>query len=426
MKSSVREVGQPAAVVTGLESIAGLQSARILSRRGVAVIGIGNDERAPYCRTRACQRVLFAPPGRLIDALRTLGPTLQARAVIVPSQDPEVLQLLRYRDELAQWYQVALPADDVVKRLMDKARFLEFALEHDLPVPRTVYLNDRADAAAATAALRLPAVIKPPLRDARWHAHTKMKAFKVSDRSQFMVVYDEASKWTDQLIAQEWIEGGEDQLYSCNAYFDRETQPLVTFVSRKLRQWPPETGSSSLAEECRNDEVLETTLRLFRGVNFHGLAYLEMKRDVRDGRHYIMEPNIGRATGRSAIAEAGGVDILLTMYRDLIGRPLPDTRTQRYVGAKWIYLRCDLQAAYVNHRNRTLRFGQWWRSLSGPRTYADLDPRDPLPFVLDFAHALRRSYERSTLHSIVRRSPATETSATMGSADRSRSVENDG
>jgi D-aspartate ligase len=263
------------------------------------------------------------------------------------------------------------------------------------------------------------------LRDARWTAHATMKAVKVSDRTQFMAVYDEASKWTDQLIAQEWIEGGEDQLYSCNAYFDRESQPLVTFVSRKLRQWPPETGMSSLAEECRNDEVLETTLRLFRGANFHGLAYLEMKRDVRDGRHYIIEPNVGRATGRSAIAEAGGVDILLTMYRDLIGQPLPDTRTQRYVGAKWIYLRWDLQAAHANLRNRTLTVGQWWRSLRGPRTYADLDPRDPLPFVLDFTHALRRSYKRLIVHSIARRRPAIETAATTVSADRSRSV-NDG
>ena len=41
------------------------------------------------------------------------------------------------------------------------------------------------------------------------------------------------------------------------------------------------------------------------------LGYVEAKRDVRTGRHYLIEPNIGRPTGRSAIAEAGGVELLL-------------------------------------------------------------------------------------------------------------------
>ena len=51
--------------------------------------------------------------------------------------------------------------------------------------------------------------------------------------------------------------GGEDELYSCNAYFDAAGQPLATFVARKVRQWPPDIGTSASGEECRNDEVLD-------------------------------------------------------------------------------------------------------------------------------------------------------------------------
>jgi D-aspartate ligase len=385
---------QPAAIVTGLESIAGLQSARILSRRGVPVIGIGNDPDAPFCRTRVCERILIADGGDLVDVLRSLGPTLSARAVIVPSTDGEVVQLAANQDELSTWYHIALPPEGVVGQLMDKARFLQFALANDLPVPKTVYLDDRDDAEAAARDLRYPAAVKPAVRDARWIAHTKVKAFKVDGPDEFLAVHERASRWSDQLIAQEWIEGGEDQLFSCNAYFDRQSEPLVTFVSRKLRQWPPQTGMSALAEECRNDAVLETALRLFQTAGFHGLAYLEMKRDVRDGRHYIVEPNVGRATGRSAIAEAGGVDILLTMYRDLVGLPLPRTREQRYLGAKWIYLRWDLQAAQANIRSGDLTIADWWRSVRGPRTYAAFDLRDPVPFALDFAGIVTRRFRR--------------------------------
>jgi predicted nucleic acid-binding protein len=75
----------------------------------------------------------------------------------------------------------------------------------------------------------------------------------------------------DLLIAQEWIEGGEDSLYSCNCYYDAAGTPLVTFVARKIRQWPPQTGTSCLGEECRNDAVLDCTLQLFGAAGYCGI-----------------------------------------------------------------------------------------------------------------------------------------------------------
>ena len=48
----------------------------------------------------------------------------------------------------------------------------------------------------------------------------------------------------------------DDANYTCNAYFDRNSQPLVAFVSRKIRQWPPGLGQGSSSCEVDNDEVL--------------------------------------------------------------------------------------------------------------------------------------------------------------------------
>ena len=70
--------------------------------------------------------------------------------------------------------------------------------------------------------------------------------------------------------------------------------------------------------QSRDDVVLRETVRLFKSVNYRGLGYVELKRDERSGEYYIMEPNIGRPTGRSAIAEAGGVELLYTMYCDAL------------------------------------------------------------------------------------------------------------
>ena len=108
-----------------------------------------------------------------------------------------------------------------------------------------------------------------------------------------------------------------------------------------------------------------------------------MKRDARTGRHFIIEPNIGRPTGRSAIAERGGVELIMTAYRDALGQPLPEARTQRYRGVKWIYLRHDLQASIVAFRRGELSPRGWWRSVRGPKIEAVGSWRDPLPFALD-------------------------------------------
>jgi predicted ATP-grasp superfamily ATP-dependent carboligase len=156
-----------------------------------------------------------------------------------------------------------------------------------------------------------------------WEERKGAKVYRASNPEEFLASYDQCSKWTDLLLAQEWIEGSDAALYSCNCYFNADAKLIATFVARKLRQWPPEAGTSCLGEECRNDVVLEETLRLFGGVRYCGLGYVEMKRDERTGKHFFIEANVGRPTGRSAIAEAGGVELLYAMYCDAVGYPLP-------------------------------------------------------------------------------------------------------
>ena len=408
----------PAAVVIGLNTITGLQSARILAARGVPVIGLTNDLGHYACRTRACTRVLQADllGEDLVEALVRLGPELDERAALFPCTDLSVLLISRHRERLAPWFHIALPDHAVVEMLMDKVSFLRHALDNGLPIPGTVIIENRADAERAAQALSFPAVLKPPIKSPTWQSHTNRKAFQVADAQELLDEYDRVGSWSDTLIAQEWIDGGADRLYSCNTYFGRDSTPLVTFIARKLRQWPPHTGTSSLGEECRNDVVLDETVRLFRGVDYRGLGYVEMKQDARTGRHVIIEPNIGRPTGRSAIAEGGGVELLYTAYCDMVGRPLPEARTQQYVGAKWIDDRRDVQSALYFVRRGELSLGSWWRSVRGPKSHAVVSKSDPWPFVHDLLQSSRRAGRLGTARLRRRRSSRQPTAAEPASA----------
>jgi len=143
-----------------------------------------------------------------------------------------------------------------------------------------------------------------------------------------------------------------------------------------------------------------------------------MKQDTRTGKHYIIEPNIGRPTGRSAISEAGGVELLYTKYCDLVGRPLPANRQQQYKGVKWIYFRRDLQSAFAYWRQGKLTLKDWAASWRGKKVDALFSRSDPAPFIYDFfgkplqlltkgiqAHVTGRSQKGKTNLSVNRPEP---------------------
>jgi predicted ATP-grasp superfamily ATP-dependent carboligase len=385
----------PTAIVIGLDCITGLQTARLLARRGVPVVGIASNPRHFCARTRVCREILQADTAGegLLRTLELEAGRFSEPPVLFPCTDNSVRLLSAGRDRLGG-YRLALPDHDVVEMLIEKPSMERYAREQGFRVPNTVEIERREDLEAAIAKLRFPCVLKPAAKDARWVANTSQKAFEVADADDLLARYDACADWSDHFIVQEWIEGPESALFSCNVYFSSEAEPLVSFVARKIRQWPPSTGTSALGVECRADEVCEETLRLFRSVGYRGLGYVEMKFDERSGHYYLIEPNLGRPTGRSAIAEAGGVELLYTMYCDLAGLPLPQRRTQTYGRAKWIYLRHDLQAAFVAWKRGELGLRDWWSSMRGPKAYAVFSTSDPVPFVFDTLNALRQAVQR--------------------------------
>jgi predicted ATP-grasp superfamily ATP-dependent carboligase len=396
MKSLHNKKRAPYAVVAGLDDYPGFQAARILARRGLPVIGVARHPHLFFCRTNACEKIVYLDTERdeFIDGLVALGKSFEQKAVLFPSTDLCVLRISRHRPALAPYYHIALPPPEVVEKLMNKLSFLEYALQETLPIPKTFLLRHRAEAVRAAQELNFPCILKPPMKTALWEKHTTIKAYKIDDAEEFLKTYDRCCGWADVLIAQEWIPGPDSNLYSCNCYFGANAEPLVTFTARKLRQWPPETGSTSLGEECRNAVVLNAALDMFKKERWHGLGYLEMKRDARNGKHYIIEPNIGRPTGRSALAEASGVEMLYTMYCDNAGWPLPENRKQKYLGVKWLSLVEDVRSARQYWRRGDLTIGEYWRSIRGRKMHAVWSWSDPLPFLTDVGG--RISYKLST------------------------------
>lgn len=396
MECGMQSGKKPYAVVISVDTMNGLQTCRTLAKRGIPVIGIASDPKDPGCRTKVCEEIVFGETRSdgVISTLEALGPGLGTKAVLFPCDDLNVLSVSRHRQRLQSWYHIILPQPDVVEMLMHKTSFYEYAKDDGLPIPRTFMLTTRSDAEHAAQELVFPCILKPSPRSKEWEAKSRFKVYRAFTADEFLGLYDQCAPWTKKLIVQEWIEGPDSDLYTCYCYFGGDSEPLVTFVTRKLRQWPPEMGEGCLGEECRNDVVLQETVRLFKSVRFRGFGYLEMKRDARTGKYLIVEPNIGRLTSKSSLAEAGGVELAYTVYCDALGWKLPREREQKYGRAKWSFLRRDCQSAFYYWRRGELTLAEWLRSRRGVKVDAMFSWTDPAPFWHDLTSSCHRYLKR--------------------------------
>ena len=359
---------------------------------GVPVLGITSQPDSPIARTNACQKVecrnVNGPP--LIETLVDLGKTFEEKAVLFPSADLQVSLISEHREQLAPYYHFGLPSKDVVKLLLDKTAFAPFAEKSGFLTPSTLIIDRTTNIDRCIEKVKYPCILKPFCRTQEWKQDNReKKVLFVEDEASLLRLLPQAFLSADRLVLQEWITGTDSDIHFCLMYFDADTQPQATFVGRKIRQWPPQAGSSASAEKKFNATVLEESLRLFKAVGYRGLGSVEYKFDPRDQKFKIMEPTVGRPNLQSYLAVANGINIPYVAYCDLIGRPITQLDHPALPGpVKWINEWSELRSARFYLQRGDLGLKEWCTSLWGPHAYALFSVSDPLPFVLTIARSM--------------------------------------
>jgi D-aspartate ligase len=404
MLSRDAAAAHPSAVVIGLDTMAGLQTCRILARRRVRVVGIASDRRHPACSTNTCSRLLIVPaePAPLLAALERLAGQ-EAGAVLFPCTDASV-RVVAHASEHLRTFRSVLPAAEVVETLSDGRRFAELADRHGLPVPPTRIVNDLDSARRAAHDLRFPCGVEPSVSTPTWErSDGAMRCFE--DASAWLAAAGTLLEQYPELVVQERMtDGVTAHRYSCSCYVSPHGLPILTFITRSLRQWPPRLGISCAEEPVDDHEIRHLTLDVFSCVSFAGIGTVEIERDARTGTDRIVGVTVGRPTQQAGLAEAGGVELLHTAYRDAVGAPLPLDRSQRDRPVTWVHVADDLRSTLHNLHERQLTASRrLFRSLRRQRVYAVLDASDPAPFVAELTQQFR-AVLRQAGRSLVRRS----------------------
>ena len=283
---------------------------------------------------------------------------------------------------------------------MKKTLFHTFAKKSGFLVPKTHLVKKRSDLRGLSRNLEFPCIIKPFERTKKWNERF-YKVIKISSRADFNENISGVLDTIDAVVIQEWIEGSDSDIYFCLVYFDKKSDPKATFVGRKIRQWPPEYGTTASAEKKFNQTVLDETVRLFKELGFRGLGSVEYKYDHRDQKFKIMEPTVGRPNLQSYLAVANGINIPYITYCDLVGDKIEKfDEPSFYNSVNWINDFSEYQAVYYYIYNKTLKLTSWLKFLKGPKKFALLNIRDPLPFIFTLKNWIKYLIKKSPVYRI--------------------------
>lgn len=372
---------RPPAVVVGAD-INGLGVVRSLARAGIATYLLDCAGTDPAMRTRYPVKItvpsLSGAP--IIETLLALRRHFTGAPVLFLTREATVKTVSGALDRIASCYRISLPGAELMERLMDKAQFQTLAQQHGFAIPRAVHLRQAEDLARGDA-LDYPCVLKPVVKTPAYDDRFR-KAYKVESPEQLRALFGEIGG-AAEMIVQEWIEGGDDQIYFCLQYRDRGRRAAASFTGRKLRSWPPATGGTAScvpAPEC-SDEITRLTDAFFDAVGFFGIGSIEFKRDTRTGRFMMIEPTVGRTDFQEEIATLNGVNIPYAAYCGELGIAMPQPR-RRPAPAAWALARIDRWSRELQPQNRGFP--------EGLRRYDALWRRDdPLPWCCMMAGRVR-------------------------------------
>jgi D-aspartate ligase len=371
------------AMVLGMGT-AGLGVMRALGEQGIRVSGLDWQPRTAAAASRYCVRVLTCPhparePQRVVEALLAEAQRLGAPAVLLPTSDLFMEFLAQHERELRAAYLFTVHEAQLQAALLDKRLQYQLAERVGTPYPQTFYPYGGDDLRRVAREVRHPALLKPALSHL-WSRAVGNKSIRVDGPEELLDRYAELEAHGLEVMVQSIVVGPVTNEYLLDACLDTSGRVLGRVTRRKVRQFPRDFGTGTLNESVRCEEVERLGLELLQRIGYRGPTCVQFKRDDRDGRVYLLEIN-GRLSMDNLHATRCGINLPLLAYLDLTGQhPQPIARYR--LGVRHLDLAPDTLAFLELHERGELGLLEWLRSIASAGSFAHLDPRDPLPFLV--------------------------------------------
>ncbi len=363
--------------------LGGLAIMRSLGACGVPLYGVDADPKAPGMLSRYCQRHIVHSfdedrPEGFLTALLKVGEEIGRASILIPTSDETTVFVTEYAAALSQWFIFPKNELSLMRQLISKKGMYELVARHGVATPFTLFPERLEEVEAALPQVKFPLMLKG-IYGNRLQARNKNKMVVVHSPKELMEQYREMDEpGFPNLMLQEYIPGGDDQIFIFNGYFNGVSDCTIGFTGFKIRQAPIHIGCASLGE-CRwNETVAKITTDFMKAIGYQGILDIGYRFDPRDGRYKVLDinPRVGQAF-RLFVAE-NDMDVVKALYLDLTGQQQPVVAPRE--GRRWLIEDFDLVSSFHYHKEGTLGFWQWVRSFKGVEEAAWFNWKDPKPF----------------------------------------------
>ena len=392
-----------------------LELVRPLQQRGIAIIPLLHGKNSPLRFSRYCRdwRVLPRPseePQRALKVLLEVAGECAETPILYYVDDSMLALIQNNRTTLQRHYHFLMPDDATVRACGDKAAFVNFAHVHRLPVPRQISSKD-IDEGRDFHELGFPVVIKPGTR-VGWYESEAIRAtggkpskmVLAKDKAEADTLIALTRKLTNDFVVQEFIPGGENQIYSYHAFANESFEALGWYVGRKVRSYPSLGGQSTCLELVHDEQIAQLGREILQRLRICGPVKMDFKKDPRTGTIYLLEINL-RFNLWHHLGAACGVNLPLVAYLYFRGETVRQPSHYR-TDLTWMDFKLDLQAVlgeYLPSGDCTGR--EYIQSLMMPKVHHVFAWNDPLPALFSYRQALWRQLGRLFGRLLRRRAP---------------------
>lgn len=316
----------------------------------------------------------FNDPAGIVRILNEVASELpQPKLLLFATIEFYTNVLIDHRHELDPRFIVPLVDRELANRLINKTDFYRTCDELGIPHPRTRVVTpaDRGDLSVGEGLpFAFPVILKPSNTDIypRLSFAGKQKVYLLDSAQEVRDVAERifAAGYDDDLIVQEYIEGGEEVMRVANTYSDRRGRMRFSSVGQViLADHDPTMVGNNNAIMSVDDAPLTAALQqLLDAVGYVGTANFDVMVD-RDGVSRVLELNL-RQGATSYYAMAAGGNIVECFVADWIRDeepPFTVTTAERL----WINLPLPLANWYaprsLKARVRAARKAGWKHTL---------------------------------------------------------------
>ncbi len=330
-------------------------------------------------------------PDDFIRDLIELGKKIKGKGFILATNDEWLIPISKNQKELEKYFYFPMSNWEVIDKCSDKKKLYEFAIENNIPHPKTIFLDKLAEYKDKIDQISFPCILKPAIPVGFMEKmNSNKKVIRIENNEQLEIWtqrINEASLQNFPYIIQEYIDSGVENLYTITTYSNKTAEIIAYSTGHKIRQRPPDAGTIISGRVVHEPDLYKHASKLIKKIGFYGIANTEFKKDLRDGRYKLIEINPRPGKWNYSVT-ASGINLPYLAYREAKGENLNfiEPMKNEFV---WLVLFEDIFFSLIGFKRKgnsqySLTYKQWRKSIKGKKVFAVLSIKDFMPGIMYF------------------------------------------